>query len=124
LADKGFSGIEWERRWLESYGALVATTPKNNERRAWSEAERRWAAGKRQIIEGVICQLKDQFFLECHRAKTLEGLLSRLTAKIAAYTCGQRRTFSFSSLHISRLRGGSRQDRAYGFGEFTFYALG
>ena len=34
--------------------------------------------------------LKDQFFLERHRAKTLEGLLSRLTAKIAAYTCGQR----------------------------------
>jgi hypothetical protein len=90
LADKGFSGIEWERRWLESYGALVAATPKNNDRRAWSEADRRWAAGKRQIIEGVICQLKDQFFLERHRAKTLEGLLSRLTAKIAAYTCGQR----------------------------------
>ena len=34
--------------------------------------------------------LKDQFFLERHRAKTLEGLLSHLTAKIAAYTCGQR----------------------------------
>ena len=87
LADKGFSGIEWERRWLESYGALVAATPKNNDRRAWSEADRRWAAalGAQQLG-----QLKDQFFLERHRAKTLEGLLSRLTAKIAAYTCGQR----------------------------------
>jgi len=38
----------------------------------------------------VIGQLKEQFFLEGHRAKTLEGLLSRLTAKITAYTCGQR----------------------------------
>ena len=28
LADKGFAGIEWERRWLEDYGALVAATPK------------------------------------------------------------------------------------------------
>jgi hypothetical protein len=27
LADKGFAGVEWERRWLEVYGALVAATP-------------------------------------------------------------------------------------------------
>ena len=31
-----------------------AATPKDNSRRAWPEADRRWAAGKRQIIEGVI----------------------------------------------------------------------
>jgi hypothetical protein len=46
--------------------------------------------GKRQIIEGVICQLKEFFGLERHRAKTLGGLLTRLAAKVAAYTCGQR----------------------------------
>jgi hypothetical protein len=90
LADKGFAGIEWERLWMEIYGALVAATPKNNSRRAWSEADRRWASGKRQIVEGVICQLKDFFSLERHRAKTLGGLLTRLAAKVAAYTCAQR----------------------------------
>ncbi len=90
LADKGFTGVEWERRWMEVHGALVAATPKNNSRRAWPKADRRWASGKRQIIEGVIGQLKDFFGLERHRAKTLGGLLSRLAAKIAAYTCGQR----------------------------------
>ncbi len=90
LADKGFTGVGWERRWMEEYGALVAATPKNNTRRAWSKEDRRWAAGKRQIIEGVICQLKDFFGLERHRAKTLGGLLTRLAAKVAAYTCGQR----------------------------------
>ena len=90
LADKGFAGIEWERLWMEIYGALVAATPKDNSRRAWSKGDRRWASGKRQIIEGVICQLKDFFGLEHHRAKTLGGLLARLAAKIAAYTCGQR----------------------------------
>lgn len=89
LAEKGFSSVDWERRWLGEYGALVAATPKDNSRRAWSEADRRWASGKRQIIEGVINQLKDQFFLERHRAKTLGGLLARLAAKMAAYTCGQ-----------------------------------
>jgi Transposase DDE domain len=90
LADKGFTGIEWERRWLQEYGALVAATPKDNSRRAWSKADRRWASGKRQIIEGVIGQLKDFFSLERHRAKTLGGLLTRLAAKVAAYTCAQR----------------------------------
>jgi hypothetical protein len=90
LADKGFTGIEWERRWMELYGALVAATPYDNSRRAWSKADRRWASGKRQIIEGVIYQLKDFFSLERHRAKTLRGLLARLAAKVAAYTCAQR----------------------------------
>jgi hypothetical protein len=93
LADKGFSSLAWERRWFQERGAMVAATPKDNSKRAWPEAARRWAAGKRQIIEGIINQLKDQFFLERHRAKTLEGLLARLAAKIAAYTCGQYLNF-------------------------------
>jgi len=86
LADKGFSSVEWERRWLEEHGALVAATPQKSAQRAWPEEACRWAAGKRQLIEGVISQLKDYFFLERHRAKTIGGLLSRLAAKIAAYT--------------------------------------
>jgi hypothetical protein len=94
LADKGFTGVEWERRWMEVYGALVAATPKNDSRRAWSKADRRWASGKRQIIEGVIGQLKDFFGLERHRAKTLGGLLTRLAAKVAAYTCAQQINYS------------------------------
>jgi hypothetical protein len=39
---------------------------------------------------GVISQLKDFYGLERHRAKTLGGLLTRLAAKVAAYTLGQR----------------------------------
>ena len=89
LADKGFSSVDWERHWLLECGALVAATPKDDSKRAWPEADRLWASGKRQIIEGVINQLKDQFFLERHRAKTLSGLLARLASKIVAYTCGQ-----------------------------------
>ena len=91
LANKGFTGVEWERLWMEVYGALVAAAPKNNSHRAWTKADRRWAStGKRQIIEGVIGQLKDFFSLEQHRAKTLGGLLTRLAAKVVAYTCAQR----------------------------------
>jgi hypothetical protein len=89
LADQGFSPGRWERHWLEAHGAVVAATPQKSARRAWPEAACRWAAGKRQLIEGVIRQLKDQFSLERYRAKTLDGLLVRLAAKVAAYTCGQ-----------------------------------
>jgi len=39
---------------------------------------------------GYLPALKDFFGLERHRAKTLGGLLARLAAKIAAYTCAQR----------------------------------
>jgi hypothetical protein len=92
LADKGFTGLELERRWLKEYGAIVAATPYT--RTLGGHGRRPIAGGlaslgKRQIIEGVICQLKDFFGLERHRAKTLGGLLARLAAKIAAYTCAQ-----------------------------------
>ena len=89
LADKGFSSTEWERRYLKQYGALVAATPQKTAKRAWTEQSCRWAARKRQLIEGVIWQLKDYFGLERHRAKTQGGLLTRLAAKVTAYTCGQ-----------------------------------
>ena len=74
------------------------------------EKARGWAVGKRQLIEGVIWQLKDLFGLERHRAKTLGGLLARLAAKVAAYTCGQvlndrlgRRLRHLASLLISAI---------------------
>ena len=89
LADRGFCSLSREKRWLERYGALAAATPQRTSRRAWPEKDGRWAAGKRQLIEVVVGQLKDLFGLERHRAKTLGGLLVRLAAEVAAYTCGQ-----------------------------------
>jgi hypothetical protein len=76
-----------ESTW--AHRLMVAATPQKSARRAWPEAVCRWAAGKRQFIEGVIWQLKDYFGLERHRAKSLGGLLTRLAAKVAAYTVGQ-----------------------------------
>lgn len=89
LADKGFSAAEWERYWLEFYGARVIATPQKSAHRAWPRAACKWASGKRQIVEGVIDQLKDVFALERHRTKTLGGPLARLAAKVTAYTMGQ-----------------------------------
>ena len=70
---------------MEEHGAPVAATPQKSARRAWPEAICRWAAGKRQSIEGVIWQLKDYCGLERHRTKSL----TRLATKVAAYTVGQ-----------------------------------
>jgi hypothetical protein len=47
-------------------------------RRAWSKADRRWASGKRQIIEGVIGQLKDFFGLERPLGRPLRHLADLL----------------------------------------------
>jgi hypothetical protein len=55
--------------------------------------ERGSQMGRRQAPDhrgGDLPALKDFFGLERHRAKTLGGLLARLAAKVAAYTCGQR----------------------------------
>jgi hypothetical protein len=54
--------------------------------------EGRSALGIRQAPDhrrGDRPALKDFFALERHRAKTLGGLLTRLAAKVAAYTCIQ-----------------------------------
>jgi hypothetical protein len=44
LADKGFSSVDWEKHWLQKYGALVAATPQESARRAWPGQARRWFA--------------------------------------------------------------------------------
>src|ERR671937_1055641 len=89
LADKGYASASWECHWHETYGAVVAATPTKNTRRAWPDAVCRWAAGHRQVVEQVIAQLKDLFALERHRAKTLGGLLTRVAAKVVAFTAGE-----------------------------------
>ena len=67
----------------------MVATPQRTSRRAWLEEACKWAARKRQIVEGVIWQLKDHFDLERHRARMLGGLLTRLVAKVATLTFGQ-----------------------------------
>lgn len=89
LADKGFQSTAWERHWRQDYGAQVAVTPKRGDRRILSPELQRWSAAHRQRIEGVFAQLKDQFALERHRSKQLDGLLARIASKITAYTCAQ-----------------------------------
>jgi len=81
FSGSGAGRIDMEHWWRQ----LPKTTPRERGRKPTVAGL--LASGR--SIEGVIDQLKDIFALERHRAKTLEGLLARLAAKIAAYTCGQ-----------------------------------
>ena len=89
LADTGCASAVWEAHWPAACGATVIATPTRRMRRARPPAACTRAAGKRQVVEQVIEQRKDFCALERHRAKTLPGLLARLAAKVAAFTCGQ-----------------------------------
>src|SRR5829696_8359450 len=86
IADKGFEGAENHRRWLESYGAHLIHPPKrNSKKRSWSKRLRRWVAGIRQIVETVFDKLFNTFGLWRERPHELEGLRSRLAARVALH---------------------------------------
>ena len=86
VADKGFEGKENHRRWSENYGADVIHPPKRNSRKgSWSKRLRRWIAGIRQIVESVYDKLFNTFGLWRERPHELEGLRSRLAARVALH---------------------------------------
>ena len=86
VADKGFEGEENHRRWSESYGAHIIHPPKRNSRKgSWSKHLRRWIAGIRQIVESVYEKLFNTFGLWREWPHELEGLRSRLAARVALH---------------------------------------
>ena len=87
LTDKGFEGRDRHRRWAQNYGAVVICPSRRPRTGAqpWPRAWRRWLAGKRQIVETVIAALLDTFRLDCERPHNLEGLQTRLAAKMALH---------------------------------------
>lgn len=85
VADSGFAGVDCEARWVTEQQAQVVAPPQSGSKHAWSRAERRWVAGKRQIVETVIGRLEAPFRLERERPHALEGFLARLAAKMALH---------------------------------------
>lgn len=85
LCDKGFRGRLFAAD-LSEQGISLLTPPTKTERATMSKRLRRFIADHRNRIESGINTLKDRFALECHRAKTFWGLLTRLMAKLAALT--------------------------------------
>jgi hypothetical protein len=86
VADKGFEGEENHRRWLEGYGVQIIHPPKGNSRKwSWPKQLRRWVASIRQIVESVYDKLFNTFGLWRERPHELEGLRSRLAARVAVH---------------------------------------
>jgi hypothetical protein len=85
LTDKGFEGCDHHRRWRQACQAAVLCPPKRNSRDPWPKAWRRWLAGKRQIVETVLDKLFHTFRLDRERPHALDGLQTRLAAKLALH---------------------------------------
>lgn len=86
VVDKGFEGAENHQRWLECYGAQLICPPKRNARKGrWPKRLRRWVAAIRQIVESVYDKLFNTFGLWRERPHELQGLRSRLAARVALH---------------------------------------
>ncbi len=87
LADKGFIGRKWQQRWAEETGNQVLVPPRVNQTSPFTPAQVRAMHSLRQRIEGTFHQLTHTGRnLEQMLAKTVLGLATRLTAKLAAHT--------------------------------------
>jgi len=85
LGDLGYRGKRWVTHWSQDYASQVLTKADydrlpNPTRRQ----KRRWFSGQRQVVETVFDWLEDRFGLLCPRARTAWGVLTRLSAKVAA----------------------------------------
>lgn len=85
LADKGLRGKAIKQELAEQ-GILLLTPPTRRDRATMPTVLQRFIAAHRNRIEGTFTTEKDQLHLEHHRARTGWGLLTRLTAKLAAFT--------------------------------------
>ncbi|GAB4008718.1 hypothetical protein GCM10029992_65820 [Glycomyces albus] len=80
IGDKGFDGREWHRTMNELRIVFARPDKKHESFRHGS------LGGVRQRIEAIIDTLKDQLTLEDHHGRTLQGVCSRIAARVLALT--------------------------------------
>ena len=86
LGRHGFFGAAWQGRWRREYGA-AALTPRNY----GGEAAKGWRRRHRsrlQVAETVNGLLEQVFHLHFPKARSRWGLLTRVSAKVAALNLG------------------------------------
>jgi hypothetical protein len=79
LCDKGFAGRDFEQAAHE-LGALIIRPSRADER----DRPQPPIGFIRQRVESIVDTLKEQLALERHHARTADGLLARITARILA----------------------------------------
>lgn len=88
LADKGYISKEIQTDLLDNHGIDLKTPYRKNQKNRLPKAESRLLNRCRQKVEIVNNILKDQFKCEKTYAKTLAGLISKISSKITALTFG------------------------------------
>jgi hypothetical protein len=92
LADRGLAGQAWHQHWHAAWGATVYTAADLPQPSAADERGRqqrrtllRWFSGFRQVAETIFGHLQTDFGLAFSRARTYQGVRTRVAAKIAAF---------------------------------------
>jgi hypothetical protein len=92
LADRGLAGRAWHRHWQEDWGATVFTAtdlpqPAPGDVRGHRQRRTltRWFSGLRQVAETAFGHVQAVFGLLFPRARTYQGVRTRVAAKIAAF---------------------------------------
>jgi len=86
LGDKGFIDEERQEDWKERYGVSVYTFKRKNQHKQNSPAIQQLLKENRSQIETTFSSLDRVEGLEDHGAKTVLGLVTRIIAKVVAYT--------------------------------------
>jgi hypothetical protein len=92
LADRGLAGRAWHRHWQQAWGATVFTAtdlpqPARGAERGQRQRRMltRWFSGLRQVAETAFGAVQAVFGLRFPRARTYQGVRTRVAAKIAAF---------------------------------------
>jgi ribosome modulation factor len=86
VGDLGFSGQRWNAHWAQAYGVQMLTRADYAECPASQrEPASQWLSHWRQVVETVFDGLSETFGLKFPRARSLWGVWTRLSAKVAAH---------------------------------------
>lgn len=84
IGDKGFIGEEWQNTWPE---INILTQHRTNQKEQLPASVGRWVNGLRERVEGLYKEAKEGGrSVEHNLARTVEGMVSRVLAKIAGLT--------------------------------------
>jgi hypothetical protein len=86
LVDLGFNGKWWVQHWRLTYGAIILA-PDDYEGEMVSELKHKHYSC-RQIVETVNEHLSDEFHLSQIGARSKQGLLARIAAKLLSFNLG------------------------------------
>ncbi|PJA02076.1 hypothetical protein COX73_02685 [bacterium (Candidatus Gribaldobacteria) CG_4_10_14_0_2_um_filter_36_18] len=87
IADKGYIS-DFNKSWVKDCWRITLITPYRRNQKKTNTKRERQLLKKRRIIETVIGQLKDQMNLEKLRAKSYQGLSSRIDNIIFTFIFG------------------------------------